>query len=73
MILKDNNSNQLTTLRGFNNTIDNIKKQMETAKDPWKQKENASTKELEASKEKFDPQKQKETMIKMSKLNGGSR
>ena len=69
MIIRNNNQNELkgTTLRGFNNTVDNIRKQMETAKDPWKQKEK------ETPKAKFDPQKQKETMIKMSKLNGGSR
>ena len=71
MIIRNNNQNEFkgTTLRGFNNTIENIKKQMETAKDPWQKNKKTE----ETPKPQFDPQKQKETMIKMEKLNGGSR
>ena len=71
MILKNNNSTSQfkgTTLRGFNNTVDNIRKQMETAKDPWKQKEAEET-----PKTNFDPKKFKENMTKINRSNGGSR
>lgn len=82
MIMGDNNQkpnmnpfSKVSTLRGFNNTPENIRNQMNNARDPWNKKvqqanQNQATQEPKnLQKPAYDPSKQRETMIRMDHLH----
>ncbi len=82
MIIRDNNQkpnmnpfSKVSILRGFNNTPENIRNQMNNANDPWKKKfQQINKKSAESSpknlqKPAYDSSKHRETMIRMDHLH----
>ena len=77
MIMEDNNQkpninpfSKVSTLRGFNNTPENIRNQMNNARDPWNKKapqvnQDKAPEPKNLQKPTYDPSKQRETIIRM--------